>query len=118
MIQPPPIQSQRHYWEVLRFVWGILSVGWPEGAWISSWYRTPEHNRRVGGHPESQHLAGLAIDVVLPGSDPGFNPQLAFDLERVGLVPVREPTHLHVQAFAAGVAARLGLIPYEDDVPA
>lgn len=31
----------------------------------NSAYRTPEHNKRVGGSPKSQHLAGKAIDIPL-----------------------------------------------------
>ena len=31
----------------------------------SSAYRTPEHNKRVGGSPKSQHLTGKAIDIPL-----------------------------------------------------
>lgn len=35
---------------------------------ITSGYRTPEHNRRVKGNPNSYHMQGLAIDL-LPGED-------------------------------------------------
>ena len=31
----------------------------------NSAYRTPEHNKRVGGSPKSQHLEGKAIDIPL-----------------------------------------------------
>lgn len=31
----------------------------------NSAYRTPEHNKRVGGSPKSQHLSGKAIDIPL-----------------------------------------------------
>ncbi len=31
----------------------------------NSAYRTPEHNKRVGGSPKSQHLTGKAIDIPL-----------------------------------------------------
>ena len=29
---------------------------------ISSWYRSPDHNERVGGIPTSKHLLGMAFD--------------------------------------------------------
>lgn len=35
---------------------------------INSAYRTPEHNRKIAGSPNSQHLLGKAIDVrAVPG---------------------------------------------------
>jgi uncharacterized protein YcbK (DUF882 family) len=30
-------------------------------------YRCPEHNRKVGGRPNSQHLLGKAADIHIPG---------------------------------------------------
>lgn len=36
---------------------------------INSGYRTPAHNRRSGGSPNSQHLAGMAADIRVPGVD-------------------------------------------------
>lgn len=32
-------------------------------------YRCPEHNRRVGGKPDSQHLLGKAADIRIAGID-------------------------------------------------
>lgn len=34
---------------------------------ISSGYRSPEVNRRVGGSASSQHMSGLAVDFTAPG---------------------------------------------------
>jgi len=33
---------------------------------INSGYRTPEHNRKVGGKPNSAHLRGWAADILTP----------------------------------------------------
>lgn len=30
---------------------------------VSSWYRTQTFNRKVGGHPRSEHLIGCATDI-------------------------------------------------------
>ena len=30
---------------------------------ITSSYRTPEHNKRVGGAPNSMHVQGMAVDI-------------------------------------------------------
>ncbi len=37
---------------------------------INSAYRSPEHNRRVGGAKASQHLEGKAFDVSMANHDP------------------------------------------------
>ena len=71
---------------------------------LSSWYRDAETNRRVGGHPRSQHLLGLALDVV------GDRIELLAFLEQVrlvGLIGIDEESHVHVQYFPAGRAEYL-----------
>ena len=40
-------------------------VGFP--IKISSGYRCPTHNANVGGHPNSSHMEGLAIDISCSG---------------------------------------------------
>ena len=41
---------------------------------ITSGYRTPEHNKNVGGVPTSQHLYGQAADIKVKG----WNPRAAY----------------------------------------
>jgi len=39
---------------------------------INSGYRTPEHNKSVGGTPESSHIKGLAADIACNNSTDSF----------------------------------------------
>lgn len=36
---------------------------------ITSWFRTPEMNARIGGAPNSLHTTNQATDVIIPGWD-------------------------------------------------
>lgn len=76
------------------------------GATVSSWWRGPSHNRNVGGSAESQHLFALAIDITGSRDKLARLQQQAFG---VGLVPVMEGGHLHIQAFPAGALRRVGV---------
>lgn len=33
---------------------------------VNSWFRTKEHNAKIGGEPNSQHCLGVATDIALP----------------------------------------------------
>lgn len=61
---------------------------------VTSWKRTVEHNRAVGGVQRSAHLAGLAVDVVYDGSSPGGEADVW--LEQRGLKRIEEGDHDHV----------------------
>lgn len=75
------------------------------GASETSGYRTPLHNRRVGGIEESPHLLGLGRDVVYDGSEitHGMRERLAAEL---GLELVHESDHDHVQPAGWGAGKR------------
>jgi len=49
---------------------------------INSGYRTPEHNKSVGGTSDSSHLKGLAVDIACNNSTDRF--KLAGILREVG----------------------------------
>jgi hypothetical protein len=38
---------------------------------VRSAYRSPEHNRAVGGATRSKHLDGAAFDIAMANRDPG-----------------------------------------------
>lgn len=96
MIVPPPrdVIERWGYWLTV-FVQRadrLLSV-WPE-ATLTSWWRSPEHNARVGGVPNSRHLRGTAVDVVLPRQ---FVRPFIGDAEWIGLKAIDEGDHVHLQ---------------------
>lgn len=69
---------------------------------ITNYYRSPEHNARVGGARGSQHQIGTAIDLVFPD---WRSRRSAIDaLRRQGLIAVDEGDHVHVQAWPAQTA--------------
>ena len=79
----------------LEFLEIILSLRSHFSFSVTSWLRTPTRNTAVGGHPNSKHLTGLAVDVVL---DPGQDKE-AFKAEVVArmLTAVDEGDHIHIQ---------------------
>jgi uncharacterized protein YcbK (DUF882 family) len=56
-----------------------------DGLFISSGYRSPEHNKRVGGSPNSQHLYGKAMDIVT--AEPYKLSAAIADMITEGLIP-------------------------------
>jgi len=92
-----------------RDVSGAAAIASAYGA-ITSMYRTPAHNRAVGGVANSHHLHGRAIDVARrPGVSHG---QIAAALQKAGFVMIEsldEGDHSHF-AFAPTPAAPAPLI--------
>ena len=63
---------------------------------INSGYRSPEHNKAVGGVSHSQHVYGRAADIVVSGASPLLVGQIAeYYLDRQGGIGVYE-TFTHV----------------------
>ncbi len=85
--------------EFVRRVLRVQGVGA-----FTSWWRGTGQNSRVGGSPDSQHLWAAAVDVT------GDLRAIERSATRQGLIAVRFPGHVHIQAWPAGAARRVGLI--------
>lgn len=64
------------------------------GAQITSLQRTPQHNREVGGVPNSQHLTGTAGDFVVP---PQAKPGFIAAAQQGGYQAIDEGDHIHLE---------------------
>lgn len=108
MILQPPQSIAVSVDRLIPGIWPLFirtaNAGLSSGDVVTSWWRDPENNARVGGHPESQHLLGLAFDVATTSP-----PLLAAALRRLGFTTVEAPRHVHVQTFSAGVLGRTGI---------
>jgi len=107
VIPPPELLASGWFPFISNFYWAAVggARGF-SGLTVSSWFRTPEKNRIEGGAPESQHLFGLAWDLVVPRAS---IPHLVQHMRGQGLVAVQERDHVHVQAFPPGALARAGV---------
>jgi len=80
-----------------------VQIGGPLQA--TSWFRSVADNAGVGGDRFSQHLGGVALDLVAD------NPRRSAEaLRGAGLLVVEEFDHLHVQTFPAGVMQEFGVL--------
>jgi uncharacterized protein YcbK (DUF882 family) len=77
----------------------------PERITLTSWWRSAAQNVSVGGVDDSQHLAGLAADLVFPTLT-SRRTGIA-RLQAAGLGVLDEGDHVHVQVFQADVARQL-----------
>lgn len=61
---------------------------------VTSGYRSPEHNRRVGGAPRSKHMEGIAFDISMANVDPQrFEREArALGFKGIGLYPPQKPS--------------------------
>jgi len=106
-VPPAALLSSGWFPFILNFYWRAVRLFFTyPGLALTSWFRTPEVNRDVGGDPESQHLFGLAWDIDAPRVLIG---QVVATARQLGLVAVDERTHVHVQMFPAGALARVGV---------
>lgn len=99
MSAPPPRIASALCDRIRDFQFRVCRAVDGTGAVQTSWYRDPLENEAAGGEEHSQHLVGLAIDLVAP------DPELVADrARREGLVAIVEPDHVHIQALPAAAA--------------
>jgi hypothetical protein len=80
----------------------VLTVCFRFRGSVTSWCRSKERNALVGGHPASQHLDGLAMDVVYdPAPAFGASPPSLIEVTELarahGVRVIRERTHDHFE---------------------
>lgn len=63
---PYPVQWRKTRARELARLFEHIRAIWSRPISIGSAYRTPEHNRRVGGARHSQHVYGRALDLHPP----------------------------------------------------
>src|SRR5512139_1500616 len=92
------------------------------GVQLTSGKRTPEHNRAVGGVPNSYHLSGDALDLI-PGESGWTMGRLhaeASNLARQwpGAKVLNEGDHVHVQLPGwGGAPSQVGALAQHGDIP-
>ena len=72
---------------------------------INSAYRTPEHNKAIGGSPKSQHLQGNAVDISIRNLKGITVNEFANIAERVGFDGIGK-YHTFVHLDVRGKRAR------------
>jgi uncharacterized protein YcbK (DUF882 family) len=73
---------------------------------VVSGYRCPKHNREVGGAKNSQHVLGMAADIVIPGKSVKEMYAAACGVEAfeeggIGLYPKQGFIHVDVRDYMA-----------------
>lgn len=70
---------------------------------VNSAYRSPEHNRRVGGAKASKHVEGIAFDVRMDNHDPAayIAAALAVGFNGIGTYPKQNFVHVDARPSRA-----------------
>lgn len=99
MIEAPPGRQLAYTLPAVQWFISQVVASYVPGCELTSWYRSPSHNRSVGGAADSQHLLGLGVDFA---GDKWARAELELRARAHGLTPVLEGDHLHLQAFPPG----------------
>lgn len=80
---------------MLQFLQVAIILAQRYNCSVTSWFRTPARNKRVGGHPNSAHIGGFALDLV--PDNPASKAALIDDAHEAGLDAVDEGHHVHIE---------------------
>lgn len=83
--------------EIEKLIFGILHLRLKWAFSVTSWGRTFQRNKLIGGVPTSDHLLWDAIDVVL--DDEARNEQFEKDAAKCGIKTLWEGDHYHLTAL-------------------
>jgi len=119
---PPDLNTVRFFERLVPGIWNHvmgaagaalteIDLGHVGETVVTSWFRSPNENRRAGGHPDSQHLVGMAFDVVPgKGSSALAINEAAQIFAGFGFVVEPESDHLHIQTFPPGILRPSGIL--------
>lgn len=83
---------------------------------LTSAYRSPQHNQRVGGAPRSRHMLAEAFDIVIAGHDPLEVELFARECGFHGIGRYPDQGFIHVDIRPEAEAATWGPDwPYDED---
>jgi len=106
---PDSQQSQQGSQQQPQPTMGAMALGAlfenQAGGQVTSVYRDKEKNAAVGGVPDSQHMTGAALDVVLP---PETKAQAIAFAETQGFVAIDEGDHVHFQKAKGQIGGETG----------
>lgn len=86
--------------DLVKLLENIREAAGGKAVTINSGYRSPEHNKAVGGVSNSQHVKGTAADIVVAGTDPLTVGQIAehYLNTKGGIGVYRSFTHVDTRA--------------------
>jgi len=73
----------------------ILTLCRRHHASVTSWIRSPNRNTLVGGRPNSYHLTGCAVDLIL--DENANHAHFLADAQMLDLEVIDEGDHLHIE---------------------